>query len=407
MEQQANKYYLVLLITMSFSIIATSQNLILNHALVLKTLNEKGDPNKALSYYNTINIGNENNSLLTEFIANSYFLLGNYKEAANLFLELNTQDDRKCNYEMAKCFAQLNKPELSVKYLRKHLESKNKFMRRYIRADIAFKPIENSKYWKQLWLDDWYSKYDLMLEDAWNEYENKNFEDALNIIEELNLIRKSMIEAYYLKSLTYFELGEYENALYSINIAIEKRDKIPEYYAAKAKAELELNKSKKALKTIALAIEMDSSEMDYYFIRAKAYFKCDKIELAKADLEQLMTLVPDFDLYKLAGELYSEAGELQSALKAYNKCINLKNNTPEIYIARGDVYNKVFAYEFAEKDYTMALDFFPYEGELYYKRGVVRKQQHKANLACQDFHKAYKYKYMKADDELRGYCQGK
>ena len=349
----------------------------------------------------------ENHTVLQSELGTTYYLLEDYKLAANIFIEINKSDNRKANYELAQCYSQLGKPELAVRFLRSHLQSKNKLMQRTIKSDEAFASIEGSEEWVELWREEWYSKYDLLLEDAWYEYESKNYEEALNTLNHLNSIRKSMVEAYYLKALVYVNIGESENALVSINTAIEKRKKVPKYYATKASIEIEVNKPKKAIKSIATAIQMDSAQMDYYFIRATAYLKSGKLELAVNNLEAMVSLIPDFDVYKLAGEIYCQGGEYKSALKAYNKCIALQKYNADIYIARGDVYKTIYAYEFAEKDYSMALDFHPFNGELYYKRGVVRKLQRKTGLACNDFHKAFKFKYMKADDEIRGYCQNR
>ncbi len=396
------------IVTMFFLLISLSvltQNFDSNHLLVINTYNQKGAPNKALEYYNKHISQIENDLSVKMGVAKAYYLLDNYKMATNIFIEINKTDNRKVNYELAQCYARLAKPDIAVKYLRRHLEKKNKLMQRIIKTDEAFASIENTKEWVKLWSEDWYSKYDLMLEDAWYEYELQNDEDALRIIENLNSIRKSLVKAYYLKALVFISIEEYENAYFSINKAIDKRPKVAKYYALRANIENEIDKPKKALKSIAIAIEMDSTQIDYYFIRATGYLKSGKLVQAVNDLEAIVLLVPDFDVYKLAGEIYFKGGEYQSALKAYNKCIALQKYSADIYIARGDVYKTMYGYEFAEKDYSMALDFYPFNGKLYYKRGIVRKLQHKSGLACSDFHKAFKYKYMKADDEIRGYCQ--
>lgn len=384
-----------------------SQDVTLNPLLVINTYNQKGAPEKAIQFYNSKNIETQLDSKMQFALGTAFYLEGDYKQAANLFIKVNVDDNKLANFELAQCYACLNKPDIAIKYLHAHLSSKDKKMQRTIKSDKAFMNIEKSNEWKILWSEEWYSKYDLMLEDAWYEYENENFEEALSIVDALNAIRKSMVKAYQLKALLYLKLGEPENALSAINTAIEKRNKIADFYETKAAIQVELNKPKKALKTIAIAIEMDSAQANYYFIRAQANMKKGDLTKAVKDLDAMIALVPDFDIYKLAGEIYFEGGEYQMALKAYNKCIALHKYDSDIYIARGDVFESMYAYEFAEKDYTMALDFQPYNGELFYKRGQARKMQNKTDLACSDFNQAYRYKYMKADDELRGYCQGR
>lgn len=378
-----------------------------NYPLVIHTYNQKGNPEKAGECIQQLTFEQQKNDDIQFMIAENAYLLKDYNKAAGIFYEINKLDSRKANYELARCYARLGKADLAVKHLQIHLESTNKLMQRDITSDEAFFSIYNSKEWNTLWQQEWYSKYDVMFEEAWIEYENENYEDALRILNQLNAIRKSLVEAYFLKTLVYLKLNEPENALVSIDMAIDKRNKIAKYYALKADVEVQLNKSKKALQTISTAIQMDSTQINFYFVRAKAYLKGEKLESAVNDLDAIMAMVPDFDVYKLAGEIYSEGGEYQSALKAYNKCITLQKYNAELYIERGEIYAKLGAFEFAENDLTFALDFKPYDGELFYKRGIARKMQRKTDLACQDFHKAFNYKYMKADDELRGYCQGR
>lgn len=390
------------------SINAIAQNLKSNHLLIINTYNQKGSPEKALNYYKK-NITDVNKNIDLQLgIGTTYYQLKDYKEATNIFINVNKKNIKKANYQLAQCYGRLHKSELAVAYLRIHLTStsKGRRMQRTIKSDKAFATITLSTEWNELWREkEWYSKYDLMFEDAQYEYDLNNYEKALSILNQINNIRKSMINAYYLKSLTYLKLNEPENALVSINTAIKRRNKIADYYATKAIIENEINKPKKALKSIATAIQIDSTQISYYFTRANSYLMDGKLDDAENDLEAMVSLVPDFEVYKLAGEIYYIGGEYQNALKAYNKCIALQKHNTDIYISRGDIYQKIYAYEFAEKDYSMALDFQPFNGELYYKRGLTRKQQHKTASACSDFHKAFKYKYMKADEEIRGYCQ--
>lgn len=389
------------------SLLISAQQLNNNVALVIIALNNSGNAEKAVTLIDNLNEQQKLNvDVLMAMAANKY-KLGKYKDAATLYTEINKTDKKLANYELAQCYARLNKPNYAVKYLRIYLELKPQKMQREIKSDKAFYAIDHAKEWIDLWQTQWFNKYDLLLEDAWFDYESGAFESVLAQTDYLNKVRKSLVDAYYLKALAYMKLGEPVNALISINNAIEKRDKIARYYSVKARAELELNKSKKALKSIQKALTIDSTQVEFYFIRASAYLQSKNIDAALFDLKALMNLVPDFETYLLAAKIFENAGELQEALKAYNKCVALQKYNPQVYILRASLYMKMYGYEFAEKDYSMALDFMPYEGELYYKRGIARKKQHKAKLACQDFHKAYKFQFIKADEELRSYCQGR
>ncbi len=403
-KYQRCTFLVILMLLLSTHV--NSQDLASNYLLVLKTYNQKGTPEKAIDFYKSHTFPGDDQNVQLE-LGKAYYNLKEYKQAANILVEINSKNPTLANYELAECYAVLGKPALSVKYLRAHLESRDRLMQRTIKSNHAFDTVAKSKEWINLWQTEWYNKYDLMLEDAWYLYEHGKYEDALEEVDHLNEIRVSLVKAFQLKALLYLALGETENALISINTAIEKRDQYPEFYATKARIEIELGKPRKALKSIGTAIKMDSTQLDFYFLEAKAYLHNKEIDKAGKVLKSLMALVPDFDIYKLAGEIYSEAEEYQEALKVFNKCIIIDKYDPEIYILRGKVFQNTGDWEFAERDYTMALDFKPFDGELYYLRGITRKMQHKADQACQDFQKAFTHKYMKADDEIRSYCQGR
>lgn len=384
-----------------------AQEIANNPALLINAFNMNKAPEKAKLIIEKLSQDDKSKVNIQFAIASNYYCLANYKEACNLFLQINSKNSKLANYELAQCYSQLNNPSIAVSYLKAHLESRNRKMQNEIKSDKAFYNIDASDEWIELWEADWYSKYDLMLEDAWFNFELGNYELVLTQTNQLNAARKSMVDAYYLKSLAYLKVGEPGNALVAINTAIEKRGNKSEYYAVKSDAEIALGKAKKALKSINKALLIDSTNIDLYFIRAKVYLNNGSVDNAVSDLNALMDLVSDFDTYKLAGEILSTAGAYQEALKAYNQCVKLQEYNSDIYVVRGDLYTKIYGYEFAEKDYTFALDFKPFDGELYYKRGIARKQQRKYDLACDDFKRAYKYKYMKADDEIRSTCQGR
>jgi len=370
-----NKITLLLLL---FAISSIAQDITNNYLLVINAYNRYNTPQKALKYYNKNKLNTNNNIELQLSIGTTYYLIGDYKTATNIFIKANKLAPKKTYYKLAQCYAQLNKPEFSVKYLRRYLQLKIKKMQRTIKSDVAFNKIKHTQEWKNLWQEkEWYSKYDLMLEDAWYEYDLKHYNESLNILDKLNSFRKSMVEAYYLKALNYINIYEFKNALTSINTAINKRNKVAKYYNTKANIENKLKKYGKALKTINIAISLDSINIDYYFTQADIYLNNNNVTIAESIINSLVSIVPNFNTYLLAGNIFYTEKKYQDALKYYNKCILLNDSTPNIYMVRGDTFFNMFAYEFAEKDYTMALDFTPYNGELYYKRGLARKLMHK------------------------------
>ncbi len=374
-----------------------------NTLLLLKAYNTSGQLHKASE------IVSQNQDLLTnEFIVEkgiTYYLSGDYKEAANYFYEANQNNSELAAFELARCYSLMNKPELACQMLEQHLKSKNKKMQHQIKKDTAFLAIEKSVFWIDLWRNDWYSKYELMFEDAYYEYKNNNLEEALKIINELIEIRKTMYEAYSLKAEIYQALGEFDNGLIVIEDAVKKRPKNAQFHYIKSTLEIDLQKYKKAIKSIEQAKNLDSTTIEFYFTEIQALTKLNKTDKSIKAIEQLLELYPEAKVYALASTVYSQSREYSMAIKAINKCISMEKYNPTYYMARADLYMETKLYSFAEKDYTMTLDFFPTNGELFFKRGLARLNQAKYNESCSDFNKAYQCQYMPANDYLMKYCR--
>jgi len=374
-----------------------------NHLLVIRTLNTKGLAAETLTYFDK-NIDHTTNELLFEK-GNAYFLVADYKSAANCYYQVNQSNNQLATYELARCYAQLDKPELACSYLTNHLKMKNRNMQSYIKSDVAFSTISKSKEWINLWNTDWYSKYDLMYEDAWYEFKLGNNQEALAILNKLTDIRKSMVQANYLKALVYEKLNEPENALISINLALAKDPEVADYHYIKSRLELTLDKPKKALKSIDDALHLDSTQIVYYYLQAKANLNAGKQQQAIANVELLLSNIPDAPTWFLSGTIYAESGEWQSAIKAFNKCIAMEPYNPKYFVARGDAYLKTQLFNFAEKDFSFVLDFEPNNGELYFKRAKARLEMKKMDESCSDFTKAYNLNYTAADEYIKNYCR--
>ncbi|GEM_PF-2495591 len=391
------------IISMLFVIPFSLMSQEVNHLLITRTLNSKGLATETLNYF-VKNIEHPTLELLFEK-GNAYFLIADYKNAANCYYQVNQSNNQLAAYELARCYAQMNKPELACSYLTVHLKMKKRNMQSFIKSDDAFTGISKSQEWINLWNTDWYSKYDLMYEDAWYEYKLGNNQEALTILNKLTDIRKSMVQANKLKALVYEKLDEPQNALISINLALARDPEIAEYHYIKSRLELTLEKPKKALNSIDDALHLDSTQIDYYLLKAKANLSAGKQQQAIADVGLLISIMPDAPTLFLSGEIYAEAGEWQLAIKAFNKCIAMEPYNPVYFIARGDAYLKTEVFNFAEKDFSFVLDFEPNSGELYFKRAIARLGMKNREDACSDFNKAYNLNYVAADEYIKNYCR--
>jgi tetratricopeptide (TPR) repeat protein len=393
--------YIVFLVSCANGLFAQLSND--NTLLLIKAYNKSHQFDKAneLFKHHTQNLSTD---LLLEK-GNMFYASGNYKEAANCYYRVHQANTKKASLELARCYALMQKTDLACAMLEQHLKLKEREMQRTIKTDTAFLSIEKSVAWKNLWKNEWYTKYDLQFEDATIAFDNANYENALQIVNELIAIRKTKYEAYALKAEIYLALEEYKNGLITINQAIDKRPKEAHFYYLKSKLELKTEKYKQAGKSINKALELDNSEIEYYFVQIETMAKQNRSNEAFEAIDLLILLYPNVKVFQLAAEIYTQAKEYQMAIKAMNKCINMEKYNPDFYILRGDLYLQTKLYTFAEKDYSMGLDFYPQRGDLFFKRGLSRLNQQKNNDACTDFNKAFYFQYMPANDYISKYCR--
>lgn len=374
-----------------------------NLLLILKAYNQSQQFDKANQLLYKIQESPEPELLLQKGL--TLYYSGDYKGAANCFFTVTQKEPDMCNFELARCYALMNKPELACSYLEKHLNQKEKKMQYEIKSDTAFQHIEKSPEWLQLWKNEWYTKYDLMFEDAEYEFRKKNYEEALKIVNDLISIRKTKYEAYALKAEIYEALGEYQNGLITLAYALNKRSKNAEFYYLQSRLEMAISKNRKALKSIEQALKLDSSQVEYFYLKTQALANLNKTKACYENLDFLIQLYPVPKVFALASDIYKENNQLQKAIKEMNHCIEMDKYNPDYYIKRGDLYQSTGLFEFAEKDYSMSLDFYPEKGELFFKRGLARLNQQKFQEACSDFNKAYQYQYMPANDYIGRYCR--
>lgn len=399
-------YILIFFISFCFKCLqAQAQNIKRNDLLILKSLNKAERYAEALSFIkDSIDRNKANDELIIE-TGKTYFNLENYKEATNIYLNVNKSKSNKALLELAECFACMNKPDLSVEYLTKYLSRSDKEEMSTIKSKKAFNKISNTKAWLNLWSKDWYGKSELEIGNASYEYRIGNYEESITLLENLISNHPNNDKAFQLLALNYEKLNDYKLAYKQILIAEKLSKNNAVYQFDCSRIAFKLEKFNQAKMYINQAIKLDSSEIDYFLYRAKISIKLKKNEDAERDIQLVLRLIKNAETLQIAGNIYYETQEYLMALKYLNQAIQLESYNPSIILDRAKTYYACGSYEFAEKDYSMVLDFYPTNGEIYYLRALSRIKQKKYSTACSDLNKAEMYGYLNAETYLKSYCQ--
>ncbi|MCK5633277.1 tetratricopeptide repeat protein, partial [bacterium] len=97
------------------------------------------------------------------------------------------------------------------------------------------------------------------------------------------------------------------------------------------------------------------------------------------------------------GLAYFNKGNFDSALKHYNKAIELDGTNEEAYNNRGVVYTKRGLDDLALADYNKAISIRPKYADVYNNRGVIYKRKGMLDRALRDYIEALKYNMVYPD----------
>lgn len=150
----------------------------------------------------------------------------------------------------------------------------------------------------------------------------KKYDDSLNILGKIIKANPEISETYFLKSLNEYKLDELNQALKSIDMAIQIEPKNDLYYGFKSDIMKKLNNYTEALESINKAIELKERKPLYYNLKVKILLFMNRHDLALKTINKAIERFPE------AGSLYETKsiiiyGDSPKALEAIEKAENL------------------------------------------------------------------------------------
>ena len=123
--------------------------------------------------------------------------------------------------------------------------------------------------------------------------------------------------------------------------------------------------------TEVISLDSDSSIVPLvYYNRGSAYQSKGEIDRAIKDYNKAIKLNPDYAIaYYNRGNAYQSKGEIDRAIKDYNKAIKLNPDNTSAYNNRGNAYQDKGEIDQAFKDYNKAIKLKPDLAIAYYNRG--------------------------------------
>ncbi|WP_373539747.1 trypsin-like peptidase domain-containing protein [Chamaesiphon sp.] len=283
-----------------------------------------------------------------------------------------------------------------------------------VRDNIA-KPQDDSngeqwlQYGNQLYRIDKYSDAVLAFEQAINRgqqyklagtygkasalFGNKDYYQALAAISgAISFIGASEKKEYYYlwkyQSVVFRELGKYDSALKSINVAIKLEPSDLRLLNEKA---VLFGMRKQSLEAIAIYDLISSKQPEAYAYYGRGHFKylLGQREAAIADFDRAISLNPSYtEAYSHRGVAKYDLEKYKEAIADYNRAISINSNYAEAYVNRGNLKVALGQIKEAVTDYDRAVSLNPNFTYAYYNRAFLKYRLNQNKEAIADYDRA-------------------
>jgi tetratricopeptide (TPR) repeat protein len=334
------------------------------------------------------------------------FNLGGYNQAIETSLKSEKMKPGSAAYTLAKSYCMIGDTAAGFVWLTDYLGQADKYPEGKIKLDPAFDKIAVSKRWRNLWMKDWYSPYEKLVTDAAYSIENKQWEEALDLLNPRLKGNRPRPQLLVLRAESYHGILDYRDAVDDYSIAIKRSKKNHGYLAGRALSYIALEKYNAAIDDLNKAIELSGGKPQYYKSRAEAYYKNKQFDKAFDDIKYYMTFYPSdteasFQLVTIA----VEGGYYVDALFSLGKLIKTNPNDPKNYYWRGIAYLKTQNYSMAEIDLNIAIAKGFNLSDSYLYRAKVLLGLGKMDEACLDIENAVKKGNFDAQELYYKYCK--
>ncbi len=336
-------------------------------------------------------------------MAETYYQTHDYQNAIIYLERLESQREGMGSYLLAKTYAQLGDAPMAALFLEKHLMSDYKLPYGTIMLDEAFTSLENSREWKNLWRNDWYSQDELVLQEISYLTGSGDYLDALDLIDQAldgTADRASLLTA---RGEVFHHMGNYQNSIQAYTAAIELTRMKEESYYGRAQSFMALGKFRDAIPDLQRALQLRPEKLELLKELGDAHRAAGNFDQAAEAIQDYIQYFPDqAEAHYMLGKVLFESGKYLKALDSFNRCLQLQANDPRFYAARGEAYLATGTYRFALNDFGMALDLDPKNHEVWFQKGMARWHSNDREGSIADWERASRYGSEKAAKKLKG-----
>ncbi|MCM1152852.1 MAG: tetratricopeptide repeat protein [Muribaculum sp.] len=177
------------------------------------------------------------------------------------------------------------------------------------------------------------------------------------------------------------ELGQYNDALRSFEIALIKNPDSPKILTNRARTHIYVGNDSDAISDLTRALACDSIYTRALFMRSSLLMKMSRLEEAEADLNVLARHgLADANVLASLGRCASVRGDIKESQRLFSQALR-EGPEPDTYviIAVEQINNNLL--NEAEETVYQGIKDFPREGELYLVRALLHRRRFQNNEA--------------------------
>jgi len=213
----------------------------------------------------------------------------------------------------------------------------------------------------------------------------KEYPKALHYLTEAVIHDNAHFQAYQFKSFTHIKLDEYENAIVSINHALDLEETYLCYYT-RGVANDSLKNYAVAISDYKKAISLNSDYKKAYLALTKAYIKNKQLDQAIENANKTVKRFPrTAEAYEVRSLTYYERGELLRAINDLSKLETMVDEADRVLFTRGIYYFESKQFQNAKSDFSQIIALAPDTFEAFYWRGRANEEMMEEQRAAFDY----------------------
>lgn len=393
-----NALYIALLLIVSFNLLAQNNQQHTYFTALNYYQNQQID--LAISVLETTSNCNE----CDEFLAELYYENNNALAAVKLYKELVESNPSDSYFMLAVIYAGMGFSNECVMYLEKHFEYKKPKSYSELMSFSEFDNVNHSYEWVSFWEIQRYSNNELQLEEAVYLVSQKDYFEALQILEELNFSARNDYINYLLAEI-HFNQQNYKLTAKYLDLSLKKNDNFTNSLELKVLLSEHQQDYSSSYRTNLKLLENNPYNAEYLLKQADLTYKNDNFQEASKYVNQFLDAFPESEEAKYLNSLILiKLQDYRNSLIKLNELVESNPSKSEYFVQRADIYYLMESWQFALNDYSMALDINPNQAEVYYHFGMCAFYLNDQKRACNAWRKAAKMKNREAAKILFEVC---